>query len=135
MKKLVGRRKKGFRSERELVEKFKNIGLWSIRIPVSGVAQPLPDVILFHNGKIYGFEVKYVGKKRHIFYVKDFDNLQNWFNAMLQENFRANALLAVKFRGGKWRFYEVGPDLERIEVSINTGYTFSEICKKIKGEN
>jgi len=128
------RRKKGFNAERELVKKFKQKGIWATRIPVSGIRQPLPDVLVAYRGMLHGFEVKSVMKAQRM-YKKSFDNTIYWLNAMTQESLRACAWLAVKFKGNKWRFYKLTNEIEKIDISPNNGYTFTQLLKILNQSN
>ncbi len=129
---ITSRKKRGFNSERELVERFREMGLWGIRIPASGVGTPIPDVLIFHNGVIYGFEVKSTNKSNVTYYLKDFDNLVDWFKHMREENFNASAWLAVRFRGGTWRFYNVDLETAKVECNPNTGLALVDLSREIR---
>lgn len=129
---IVSRKKRGFGSERELVERFRELGLWSIRIPASGVGVPIPDVLVFHNGHIYGFEVKSTNKKKAVYYYKDFDNALEWLHHMLEEGFRVKAWLAVRFKGGIWRFYELNEDSSKVECDPNSGFGILDLSKELR---
>ncbi len=133
MNSLNSRRKKGFRAERELMELFKKLGFWGARIPVSAVGQPLPDILIFHNRKVIGVEVKSTKSQKLMLYKKDFDNLLEWLENMVMENFNAQAWIGVRFRGGIWRFYRVREGLEKITCDKNSGYALVDLAKKIRG--
>ncbi len=125
------RRRKGFDAERELVRRLKDKGIWATRIPVSGVAQPLPDVLAVSNGTLHGFEVKSTSNSIN-FYKKSFDNTILWLEAMRNEKLHAKAWLAVRFLGGKWRFYELTSETEKIEANLNNGLTLSQLLKLLR---
>ncbi|MHA1616411.1 MAG: hypothetical protein ACTSX9_03790 [Candidatus Njordarchaeales archaeon] len=131
MSSLKSRRRKGFETERELVRKLRERGIWVTRIPVSGISQPLPDVLAVSNGVLYGFEVKRC-KSHAYYYRKDFDNLIMWLDAMQKENISAEAWLSVRFDGGVWRFYAILPDTEKVNANPNTGLSFQHLLKKMK---
>lgn len=132
MLRLSGRRSKGFRAERELVEILSKAGLWSIRIPVSAVRTILPDIIVFHKKRVYGFEVKSTAKATAVYYRNDFDNLLEWYYKMVIEEFEAEPFLAVRFRGGVWRFYPVTNDTEKVKCDKNSGLSVAQLVKKLK---
>ncbi|MHA1589528.1 MAG: hypothetical protein ACTSVA_02860 [Candidatus Njordarchaeales archaeon] len=132
MKSLKSRRRKGFDAERELVKKFKERKIWVTRIPVSGIAQPLPDVLAVAKGILYGFEVKRCGEHAR-YYRKDFDNLIMWLEAMRREGLKAEAWVSVRFNGGVWRFYQVDTETEKVEANPNIGLTFSHILRRMLG--
>ena len=126
------RRQKGYNAERELVNKLKELNIWATRIPVSGIGQPLPDVIAITQGTLHGFEIKVSSKPSRTYYRKSFDNIVAWLNAMLKEKIKAIAWLAVKFRGKKWRFYIITNDTHKIKAEINSGYTLAQLIGRIK---
>lgn len=134
MSNLKGRRRKGFNTERELVNILLSKGIWATRIPVSGISQPLPDVLAVKSGKMYGFEVKRTDKPI-IYYLKDFDNAIKWFQAMSRENINAEAWLAVRFRGKKWRFYPLDENTTSVKVNINIGLSLSQFLLRILKDN
>lgn len=126
------RRTKGYSAERELVNKLKELSIWATRIPVSGIGQPLPDVIAITQGMLHGFEIKVSSDTSRTYYRKSFDNTIAWLNAMLKEKIKAMAWLAVKFRGGRWRFYMITKDTNKIKAEINSGYTLAQLIWRIK---
>ena len=132
MASLDSRKRRGFNAERELLDNLKDLGFWGARIPVSGVGQPLPDVIIFHNGVLFGFEVKSTNGNKKVFYRREFDNLLDWLSGMKRENFKVGAWLAVRFKGGKWRFYHVNEDSEKIDCSIDQGYGIIDLSKEMR---
>jgi len=128
---MAKRRRRGYSAERELVKKLKERNIWATRIPVSGIGQPLPDVLAVSKGVLHGFEVKTTkGPKK--FYKRSFDNTLLWLNAMLNEELKAKAWLAVKFKGNTWRFYPLLEGTENIEANINIGLTFAQLLAELK---
>jgi len=129
---LDSRKKRGFNAERELLENLKDLGFWGARIPVSGVGQPLPDVIIFHNGVLFGFEVKSTNEDKKVFYKREFDNLVDWLKGMERENFKAEAWLAVRFKGGKWRFYRIFTSSDKVKCDPKEGFGIIDLSKEMR---
>lgn len=132
MNSMSKRRLKGYNAERELVNKFKELKIWATRIPVSGIGQPLPDVLAIANGVLHGFEIKVSSDLSRTYYRKSFDNVIEWIMAMKREYINAEAWLAVKFRGNKWRFYKISDDFIKIKADINSGLNFAQLLNEIR---
>jgi Holliday junction resolvase len=109
----MNRRKRGFRAERELVQKLWSKGFAVVRGPASGSGARkifYPDVVAIYKGSIYVFEVKYRSSKGHTVYLE-----KEKVKKLKEFATRANAqtLLAIRFKGGKW--YIIPLDSQSLE--------------------
>ena len=90
-------RRRGYRAERELVSKLRNLGYKSVRIPVSAPSsQPLPDVFATKNNCILAFEVKAPNALRAYFRSDQIKKLFD-FLEMFKVYEIKYAVLAAKF--------------------------------------
>ncbi|BEP17559.1 Holliday junction resolvase Hjc [Pyrofollis japonicus] len=115
----MNRRKRGFRAERELVQKLWSRGFAVIRGPASGSGARkifYPDVVAIYKGNVYVFEVKYRSNKDHIIYL-DKEKVRKLKDFAARAN--AQTLLAVRFKGGKW--YIIPLDSQSLE-DVGTRY-------------
>ena len=123
-------RRKGFNAERELVKILRENGFPHIaRVNVSGVSQPLPDVIGARKGVMYGFEVKSTNESKKTFYFREFDNIRAWLVELSEARVKSRGFLAVRFKGGVWRLYPIYPDVEKITVGTNKGISLERFIR------
>ena len=99
-------RRRGYRAERELVGRLRNMGYSSVRVPVSAPSsEPLPDVFATNNNRILAFEVKAPNAERAYFRS---DQIKKLFDFL--EMFKVypvkHAILAAKFPY-RWVFKKV----------------------------
>jgi Holliday junction resolvase len=100
-------RKRGFYSEKALVERLRNNGYNAVRVPVSSPSRsPLPDVMARRNQDVYAFEVKnseyyaYYPRSQIIKLFRFLDEL-----IPIPKKYK-HAVLAAHF-GRKWLFKEI----------------------------
>ncbi len=130
----MGPKSKGSRTERELVQLFKDTGVWAaIRIAGSGLtSDPNTDILAGNGRRHLAIECKSVkGKYKHL-YPEQIENLTKF-----SEKFGAEPWLAIRFNTKGWYFLK-SHDLTTTKtsnLSINLklaekkGLKFSELIK------
>jgi Holliday junction resolvase len=103
-------RKRGYRAERELVNKLRRLGFNSVRVPVSAPSsEPLPDVFAAKGDCLMAFEVKAPNAERAYFHRDQIKKLFD-FLSMFEAYNTKYAVIGAKFPY-KWVFKQV----EKIE--------------------
>ena len=85
------------------------------------------QVIGAKKGVIYGFEVKTSVQPSKTFYFRDFDNIRAFLVGLQEAGVRGRGYLAVRFRGGQWRFYPIYPDVDKIKAEKGKGITVKKL--------
>ncbi|MFB0503326.1 MAG: hypothetical protein ACETWE_05795 [Candidatus Bathyarchaeia archaeon] len=99
-------RRKGFRAERQLAKKLRDLGFKSVRVPVSATSsERLPDVFATKGEKLMAFEVKAYDADRAYFPRKEVEKLFGFLDLFDMYD-RKIAVLAGKFPY-KWVFRRV----------------------------
>ncbi len=99
-------RRRGYRAERELVGRLRNLGYNSVRVPVSAPSsEPLPDVFATKDNCILAFEVKAPNAERAYFRSDQIKKLFD-FLEMFKVYQMKYAVLAAKFPY-RWVFKKV----------------------------
>ncbi len=116
---------KGVRVERELANKFWQLGFAVVRSGSSGGGvrkRFAPDLVVIKNGKIVVLEVKYRSKDNKI--QIDIDRVLKLIEFANRAG--ARAYLAVKFSNEQWRFIEV----EQVRTLFNDGGRYVSISRE-----
>jgi len=123
---------KGERAERELFNILTEKGFMVIKVPLSGRAQPMPDLIVPRNGVLYGFEVKISKKKKIKYMERSYDNIIDWLLALRKEGISARAFLAVKINK-EWLFEEIDYDKKELMFPSESNITLEKLLAMLKG--
>ncbi len=126
--------KKGYRFERELVEKFWKIGFAAVRVPASGTySHPSPDVIAGNGFKYYAVQVKMRSKLPVYIERRDVEELIKF-----SKTFGAEPLIAVRLPYRGWRFIrpedlkEAGRGYKVDEMIYEMGSDFDELLRGLR---
>ncbi|MEM2110273.1 MAG: Holliday junction resolvase Hjc [Candidatus Bathyarchaeia archaeon] len=99
-------RKRGYRAERELVNKLRRLGFNSVRVPVSAPSsEPLPDVFATKGACLIAFEVKAPNAERAYFHSDQIKKLFDFLNMFEAYNMKY-AVIGAKFPY-RWVFKQV----------------------------
>jgi len=124
-----GRYSKGANFERELLERFHKHGFSGVRVAGSGTARfPCPDLLVGKNNSIFAVEVK--GTKDNKLYVSN-EKLKQVID--FAENFGCTPVLAIKFIGKNWCFFNLKNfefSSKRNQLFTNTGACFELFLSK-----
>lgn len=119
-------KKKGTKTERELIELFWNTGTWgALRAPGSGSARhPSPDIIASNQKRVLAIECKASKSEYKYIEKEEVDQLR-----VFSEVFGAESWIGARFNNKDWLF--VRP--EELKFT-GTSYVlnFKEICEKGK---
>lgn len=123
-------KKKGSRTERELVHLFHKFGWGACRVAGSGsTTLPSPDLVAGKKGKVYAIECK-SGKGTRYIKEEQIEELK-----IFSQRFGAEPLIAIRFDNEDWFFLKI-KDLKKGEgknyvVNLDTvnkkGLKFGEI--------
>lgn len=99
-------KKRGYQAERDLVNKLRDLGFKSVRVPVSAPSsEPLPDVFATKGSCIMAFEVKAPNAERAYFPKDQVKKLFD-FLSMFESYTTKIAILAAKFPY-RWIFKQI----------------------------
>jgi Holliday junction resolvase len=99
-------RKRGYRAERQLVRKLRNLGFNSVRIPISAPSsEPLPDVFAVKGNCLLAFEVKAQNSERAYFKKEQIKKIFDFLD-MFEAYEVKLAILCAKFPY-RWIFKHV----------------------------
>ncbi|MGC8538803.1 MAG: Holliday junction resolvase Hjc [Candidatus Micrarchaeia archaeon] len=98
----MNRYTKGARGERELLNKFHELGYSVVRSAGSGVNSISPDIIAIKNGKGYSFECKAWDKGRIGIEIEKFEMLKEW-----ERNTAMQTFIAWRMSGKGWFFMKL----------------------------
>jgi len=122
---------KGEKAELELLNIFQNEGFITIKVPLSGRSQPMPDILVARRGILYGFEVKMSSKPKKKFMERDYDNLIEWLISLKREGIPVRGYLAVKIQK-QWLFEEIDWDRREVLFPSETNISLEDMIKFLK---
>ncbi len=107
-----GRKSKGSKSERELLQSFWNNDWGGMRCAGSGSGRhPAPDILVGNGDRIIAFEVKVTKDEKKYFKKEEVDDLRRFAGA-----FGAHPMVAVQFSNNDWYFFSPA-DMRETEKS------------------
>jgi Holliday junction resolvase len=117
--------RKGARTERELVQMLKEIGIGAIRIAGSGKMDNAPDIIAGKPGRLFIIECK-SSKKPHIYVsAAEVRNVISYAH-----KFGGEPWYAFRFNYKPWKFVPAAELLKHTKASPDSGITFEAFLGK-----
>lgn len=128
------KRKKGYRGERELVNRIKEVydPAWIERLAVSGVGGAFPDIEFVKQGCDVGIEVKRTKKKAATFSNRkkqqDYISTVKWAKQRRKEQITAVPLLAWRpDYYTDWHFYTILDRPDKLRVKRSNGFLIEKL--------